>query len=295
MRPDSLSRLIARHTKRIHWQRNCIVEFFSNGEIMEKPKGLLFDSTLCIGCGACYLACKERNHNPKTTDDFLTDDLSDRTYTVVKKRNNHYIRRLCMHCRVPTCVSVCPVGALEKTSTGPVIYHEDRCIGCRYCMQACPVSVPRYEWSSPLPRVRKCDMCADRQKAGLATACATVCPTKATTYGERDQLIQEARSRMSAHPERYNNHIYGLEEAGGTSVLILAGVGMETLGYPTNLTRDPLPMLTWDVLQRIPNFVVFGAVLLGGVWWITNRRAEVEAAERAERKNGGSKAGNHES
>ncbi|HSP06119.1 MAG TPA: 4Fe-4S binding protein, partial [Acidobacteriota bacterium] len=87
---------------------------------MEKPKGLLFDSTLCIGCGACYLACKERNHNPKTTDNYLSDDLSDRTYTVVQKRNNQYIRRLCMHCRVPTCVSVCPVAALEKTPTGPV-------------------------------------------------------------------------------------------------------------------------------------------------------------------------------
>jgi formate dehydrogenase iron-sulfur subunit len=187
------------------------------------------------------------------------------------------------------------VGALEKTSTGPVIYHEERCIGCRYCMQACPFNVPRYEWTSALPLVRKCDMCADRQKAGLATACATVCPTGATTYGNRDSLIQEARSRISTHPERYVNHIYGLAEVGGTSVLMIAGVGMDTLGYPTDVSTDPLPMLTWNVLQRIPNFVVFGAVLLGGVWWITNRRIEVEAAERAERKNGnGSKADNHE-
>ena len=137
-------------------------------------------------------------------------------------------------------------------------------------------------------------MCADRQKAGLPTACATVCPTKATTYGDRDQLIAEAHARIAAHPDRYVNRIYGQEELGGTSVLILAGVGMETLGYPSNLTRDPLPLLTWNVLQRIPNFVVFGTVLLGGVWWITNRRAEVEAAERQQRKNGGSKAGDHE-
>lgn len=264
---------------------------------METTKGLLFDSTLCVGCGACYLACKERNHLPKTTSDFLKDDLSERTYSVVQKRNNRYIRRLCMHCKVPTCVSVCPVGALEKTSTGPVIYHEDRCIGCRYCMQACPFNIPRYEWSSALPLVRKCDMCADRQKAGLATACATVCPTKATTYGDRDALIQEARERLAAHPERYVNRIYGLEEVGGTSVLILAGVGMETLGYPDHVSHDPLPLLTWNVLQHIPNFVMFGAVLLGGVWWITNRRFEVETAERnhGNHRDNGSKADHHES
>lgn len=252
---------------------------------METSKALLFDSTLCIGCGACYLACKEKNHLPRTSDDYLKDDLSDRTYTVVQKRNERFIRRMCMHCKVPTCVSVCPVAALEKTATGPVIYHEDRCIGCRYCMQACPFNIPRYEWASALPRVRKCDMCADRQKAGLATACATVCPTRATTYGDREALIHEARERIAAHPDRYVDHVYGVEEVGGTSVIMLAGVGMDTLGYPTNVTRDPLPLLTWNVLQHIPNFVMFGTVLLGGVWWITNRRYEVEAAERVERNN----------
>lgn len=262
---------------------------------MEKTKGILFDSTLCIGCGACYLACKERNHLPSTTSDFLKDDLSSRTYSVVQNRNGHFVRKLCMHCRVPTCVSVCPVAALEKTSTGPVVYHEDKCIGCRYCMQACPFNIPKYEWDSTLPRVRKCDMCADRQAAGLPTACATVCPTKATMFGDRDSLIQEAHARIAAHPERYNNHIYGVEELGGTSVLILASVSVDQLGYPTNLGKDPLPMITWNVLQHIPNFVVFGAVLLGGIWWITNRRVEVEAAERAEKagKTAGQR-GNHE-
>ncbi len=127
-------------------------------------------------------------------------------------------------------------------------------------------------------------MCIERQAAGLPTACAQVCPTKATLFGNRDDLIKEAQSRISAHPDRYVNRIYGLEEVGGTSVLILADVSMDVLGYPTTVGKDPLPLLTWNVLQKIPNFVTFGAVLLGGIWWITNRRNEVAAAERAEKK-----------
>jgi formate dehydrogenase iron-sulfur subunit len=176
------------------------------------------------------------------------------------------------------------VVALEKTAAGPVIYHEDRCMGCRYCMQACPFSIPKYEWNEVLPRVRKCDMCADRVAAGLSTACAEVCPTGATKFGNHDELIEEARNRIRAHPEKYVNHIYGLEEVGGTSVLLLSDVPFGPLGYRTDLIKEPLPLLTWNALQKIPNFVVVGSVLLGGIWWITNRRVEVQRAEREEKQ-----------
>ncbi|MBI3950455.1 MAG: 4Fe-4S dicluster domain-containing protein [Acidobacteria bacterium] len=251
----------------------------------QKKKGILFDSTLCIGCGACYEACKEKNHLPQTNG-FLKDELSDKTYTIVKKRSGRFVRQMCMHCENPTCASVCPVIALEKTAAGPVIYHEDRCMGCRYCMQACPFNVPKYEWSELQPRVRKCTMCYDRVTAGLPTACAEVCPTGATKFGNRDELIEEARSRIRAQPAHYVNHIYGVEEVGGTSVLLLSDVPIEQLGYRTDLSKVPLPMLTWNVLQKIPNFVAVGSVLLGGIWWITNRRIEVQRAEREEKKRG---------
>jgi formate dehydrogenase iron-sulfur subunit len=243
-------------------------------------KGILFDVARCVGCGACYQACKERNRLPHTCSDFLEDRLSAQTYTVVKSRNHRFVRQLCMHCEVPTCASVCPVGALEKTQTGPVVYHEDRCIGCRYCMVACPFSIPRYEWNNVWPRVRKCDLCAERLANGQPTACAEVCPTGATLFGERQQLIQVARERIAANPKAYVPHIYGLEEVGGTSVLLLSDVPIDQLGYPGGLIKDPLPLLTWHVLQEIPSFVVVGSVLLGGVWWITARRDAVQEAEK---------------
>ncbi len=251
---------------------------------MGSAKGLLLDVTRCIGCGACYEACKQRNGLPQTAAHFFEDRLSDRTYTVVKKRGGRFVRYLCMHCEVPTCVSVCPVAALEKTALGPVIYREERCIGCRYCMLACPFGIPKYEWTKTLPRIRKCDLCADRLAAGRPTACAEVCPTGATMFGDREALIEEARARLRAHPKKYVPRIYGLQEVGGTSVLILSDVPFERLGYRTDLLTEPLPLLTWQVLQKIPNFVIVGSILLGGIWWITNRRQEVRRREHEEQR-----------
>jgi formate dehydrogenase iron-sulfur subunit len=171
------------------------------------------------------------------------------------------------------------VGAFRKTALGPVVYDESRCIGCRYCMLACPFQVPAYTWASRLPVVKKCDLCFERQQAGLPTACAEACPTGATISGERDELIAEARRRIAENPGQYYDRIYGIEEVGGTSVLFLSAVPFEELGLRTDLPRDPLPLLTWQALSHVPDIVLVGTVLLGGVWWITHRREEVAAAE----------------
>jgi formate dehydrogenase iron-sulfur subunit len=149
-------------------------------------------------------------------------------------------------------------------------------------MLACPFGVPKYEWDKTLPRVRKCDMCADRVAAGNQPACAEICPTGATLFGERDELVSVAQQRLRENPEQYIPHIYGWSEVGGTSVLLLSGVPFEQFGYRTDLMHEPMPLLTWRVLSRIPDLVVLGSVLLGGIWWITHRREEVAAAEAAE-------------
>lgn len=184
-----------------------------------------------------------------------------------------------MHCEQPACVSVCPVGAIQKTALGPVVYDPEKCIGCRYCLQACAFQVPSYEWNRRLPKMRKCDMCYDRQARGEPTACAAACPVGATKCGDREALIAEARQRIAGKPDAYYPKIYGLKEAGGTSVLYLSAVPFEQIGLRTNVPQGPLPDLTWRVLELVPDVVSTGAVLLGGVWWITNRRAEVARAE----------------
>jgi formate dehydrogenase iron-sulfur subunit len=242
-------------------------------------KAILFDSTLCIGCKQCEQACAERNHLPYDDAIAAEQKQSFHKFTVVQQQGDVFMRRLCMNCLDPTCVSVCPVGALQKNAAGPVSYLEDRCIGCRYCVQACPFGVPKYEWQSTNPRVRKCTMCDDRVLAGRPTACSEACPTGATKFGSRDELIAEARQRIAENPGKYVDHIYGLSEVGGTSILLLSSVPFEQFGYRSDLLSEPLPQLTYDVLSKIPDFVSLGAVLLGGVWWITHRRDEVRAVE----------------
>ncbi len=242
-------------------------------------KAILYDSTLCIGCRLCEAACAERWGLPY--DDTIAEEeqLSEHKLTAVVTRGERFTRRLCMHCAEPTCVSVCPVGALQKTQLGPVVYDESRCIGCRYCMLACPFQVPVYEWGQQFPRVKKCDMCYARQKAGEPTACTEVCPTGATVSGDLDELIAEARRRITENTGQYYDHIYGLREVGGTSVLFLSAVPFEELGMRASLPHQPLPPLTWRALSLIPDIVTVGTVLLGGVWWITHRRDEVALAE----------------
>jgi formate dehydrogenase iron-sulfur subunit len=242
-------------------------------------KALLYDATVCIGCKQCEGACAAQNKLPYNDTVAAEEVQSEHKFTVVLTKGDKFMRRLCMNCNDPACASVCPVGALRKTATGPVIYEENRCMGCRYCMVACPFGVPKYEWSKLLPRVQKCTMCPERVSAGKQTACAEICPTGATKFGERDELIAEAQQRIRDNPGQYVPHIYGVNEVGGTSVLLLSSVPFEQFGYRADLTRDPLPMYTYRVLSRIPDFVPIGGMMLGGIWWITHRREEVAAAE----------------
>jgi formate dehydrogenase iron-sulfur subunit len=241
------------------------------------PHALLDDLTRCIGCRACVQACLDRQGFDR--DAFDVEGLSASAFTVIEERGELYVRRLCMHCDTPSCASACPVAALHKTPEGPVVYDASRCLGCRYCIQACPFRVPRYEWDRPVPRVAKCDLCFDRLAQGRPTACTEACPVEATVCGPRDELLREAHRRIAESPQAYVPQVYGEHEVGGTSVLFLSPVSFASLGLPENLGDLPLPLLTKAALDRIPSVVTVGGALLLAIWWITKRREEVARAE----------------
>ena len=238
-------------------------------------KAILVDITKCIGCGACQVACKAKNGLPEGEE----KKLSSTAYTTIEEKDGIYVRHLCMHCENPTCASVCPVGAIEKTSAGAVVYDAEKCMGCRYCMQACPFQVPRYEWNHATPKMQKCNLCHDRIAEGLAPACVEACPTGASTFGDRNEILREARRRVEENPNDYVHYIFGESEVGGTSVFYLSAVSFGSLGFKTDLSKEPLPLRTWEALSKIPKVVFVGGVLLYGIWWITNRREEVRKLE----------------
>jgi len=242
-----------------------------------QSKAMLIDITRCVGCHACEQACKQIHNFPTLSG--AEGQLSATALTVVQERGGRYVRRLCMHCQDPACASVCPVGALEKTAAGPVVYEADRCIGCRYCMLACPFQVPAYEWNRVAPYVKKCDMCAERVGRGEKPACVEACPAGATEFGEREAMLAEARRRLQSAETNYVQRIYGSEEAGGTSVFMISDVPFEKLGFITPPINQPLPTLTAGPLRETPVMILVGGSLLAALYWITQRREEVAAAE----------------
>jgi formate dehydrogenase iron-sulfur subunit len=250
-------------------------------------KGILYDATLCINCKQCEQGCATENGLPYDETIAGQEFTSAHKYTAVLNHQDKFMRRLCMNCDDPACASVCPVGALKKTALGPVTYDKTKCMGCRYCMAACPFGVPKYEWEKAVPGVRKCVMCSNRVAAGKPTTCSESCPTGATKFGDRDALLDEAKKRIHDEPGKYSPRIFGETEVGGTSVLLLSSIGFDAFGFRNDLTERALPLYTYQVLSRIPDFVPLFGTLLGGVYWITHRREEVAAAESEEKDHKG--------
>ncbi len=259
---------------------------------MIKDPCILTDVTLCIGCEECVAACKKINQlpaeDPPPRVGRSADGLSATRWTsIVRREGGVSVRKQCRHCLEPACVSVCPVGALQKTPEGPVIYDKSICMGCRYCMMGCPYGIPHYEWTSVNPSVRKCILCYEAMRSGKIDkpACVTACPKEATIFGSRDEMLAEARRRLEAEPERYIQHIWGEHEVGGTSVLYISNVDLGFLAWqdPKFLGTTPLPERTWSALRKVPFEFVGMATFMTATAWIIDRRMrlEKESAEGA--------------
>jgi Fe-S-cluster-containing dehydrogenase component len=254
-------------------------------------KGMLYDATMCVGCRACQMACKREYGLPQDIGaDGLYESpgqLSASTRTLIQLAQGDqpgeqsFVKRQCMHCLHPACVSACPVGALRQTEYGAIDYDANRCIGCRYCMVACPFGIPMFEWDKALPFIQKCDMCVGRLERGLAPACADVCPTGAITFGERNSLVVEAERRISDNPQRYVSHVYGKDELGGTCVLYLAGIPFKEMGLPT-LDAEPVTELSETVATfGTPSVALSVGGLLGGLYYWFSKQEKNTGAESA--------------
>jgi formate dehydrogenase iron-sulfur subunit len=257
--------------------------------------GMLVDTTICIGsnCRRCEEACKKANDRTLEGLDLSDDSVFDKhrrtdsdNLTVVNRYPNpkdpdksYFVKRQCMHCSEPACASACLVKAFTKTPEGAVVYNPDVCIGCRYCMMACPFSAPAYDYfDAASPEVRKCTMCYERIKEGKKPACAEICPKEAITFGKRSDLITLARDKIRNHPDQYQDHIYGEDEVGGTSWLYLAGTDFANLGFDTNLGTTRYPMLTRGFLSAVPLVLTIWPVLLVGLYRATQSRAKNDQA-----------------
>jgi formate dehydrogenase iron-sulfur subunit len=243
---------------------------------------MLYDATICVGCNACTSACRQWNGTQPETDARQVYDapseLSANTYTLIQlyegENQSSFVKRQCMHCVAPACVSGCPVQALQKTKDGPVTYDPARCIGCRYCQYACPFHVPRFEWDKAhFPVIAKCHFCYESRilKGIGGPACADRCPTSALIFGKRGDLVAEAEKRISENPTRYVNHVYGKDDAGGTSVLYLSAVPFEKLGLQDLGTR-PIPEVSEGTANLVlPGILIGGPIILGMVRAIAKR------------------------
>ena len=252
--------------------------------------GILVDTTQCWGCRTCEEVCAEANGlpAPDLDDDSALDsyrETSEEQWCVVNSfetdLEDTFVKKQCMHCLEPACVSGCLTQAMHKTDEGPVIWREDKCMGCRFCMISCPFDIPKFEYHSANPRIQKCRMCWGRLKEGEQPACVEECLGGALTFGKRSELLELAHAKIHEEPDYYVHHIYGEKEAGGTSWLYLSSVPFDQIGFRTDLGSQGFPEYTKEFLYAVPVVLTLVPAFLLALSRATQKDEEVATEQEA--------------
>ena len=242
----------------------------------------LVDTTTCIGCKACEVACVEWNDMPFTPTTF------DNTYQTMPETTAHFWNLIkfnehqnpdgtiqwlmrkdqCMHCADPGCLAACPAdGAIVKYANGIVDFNQENCIGCEFCVSGCPFNIPRF--NPETKRVYKCTLCSDRVGEGLEPACIKACPTGCLKFGGKDDMKFIAEERAKQLRDNFgwqNAGVYDPQSVGGTHVIYVLHDATDPERYGA-LPRNPtIPWsYTWWKWLAKPVFGTFALFGLLGV------------------------------
>ncbi|MBF8780123.1 formate dehydrogenase subunit beta [Pseudomonas fulva] len=258
----------------------------------------LIDTTKCIGCKACQVACSEWNelrdevgHNHGTYDN--PQDLTAQTWTLMRFTEHEkadgdlewLIRKDgCMHCAEPGCLKACPSpGAIIKHANGIVDFNQDHCIGCGYCITGCPFNIPRI--SQKDNKAYKCSLCSDRVSVGLEPACVKTCPTGAIVFGTKEAMKEHAAERVVDLKSRGYEQagLYDPEGVGGTHVMYVlhhADTPRLYAGLPDQPTISPLVSLWKGVTKPLALLAMGAAVVAGFFHYVRVGPQRVEEQEQ---------------
>jgi formate dehydrogenase iron-sulfur subunit len=252
-------------------------------------KAVLVDLRRCIGCRGCQVSCKRWNDREATKTVMNTDpklewtnppSLSPQTYTYVRfvktgsdeSLNWTFAKIQCNHCIEPHCVNACPTTALIKRENGPVTYRKEVCIGCGYCINACPFEVPHFDEENKV--IEKCTFCSERLDEGLEPACVQACPTDTLVL----MSLEEAQ-RKAKEAEARGLHTYGLYEVGGTSWIYISKVPFSDLQFPSHTAASPARQQV-DMLTRFAGTgVLVGGALIAGMKLYAYRRERISQSK----------------
>jgi len=243
--------------------------------------GVLVDTTKCINCKLCEIGWAEINglETPDHSKEAISvyRPTTDKAYTVVNKYKTKKGKKLsvkiqCMHCLSAGCQSACPVGAFHKEDEGAVTWHEN-CFGCRYCMVACPFDIPKFEYDTPAPEIKKCTFCFDQKLSkGETPACVSACPTDTLKFGKRSELIEHARKLIEANPDQYVDHIFGEKEVGGTSWMYLSSVPFDEIGFKTDMGEKAIPEYSKPFMDTVHVIDFVAPPLLLGMGYLAKKK-----------------------